>query len=376
MKKTAFAALLLSIVLGFVSCRNSDAVVSGKLIGVNIDKVYLEQSTSAGEKVVDSVALASDGSYRFALKNVASTPTIYHLVCRNERIPLLVKGGDDIALNSLGSVLANYTVSGSRESELLQAFNKGYVEGVRSLQQKMAEYGKADEQTKPEIARSYNAIYRQIKRDQISFIIANKQSLAAVYVLYQRLAGEVNLVDALSDLIYYRTVADAIEEVYPESPYLVKLRNDVARMDAQTSLLQSIKERDYPEIEAFDIYGNKQQLSSLAGSVILVDFWSAELGNSNALNADLKEIYARYADKGLRVFQVSLDTMKATWIKAVQEQDLPWISVCDFCGEKSPIVGNYNVRTLPTNYLIDRSGKIVGRNLYSKALESELAKLL
>ena len=85
MKKTAFAALLLSIVLGFVSCRNSDAVVSGKLIGVNVDKVYLEQSTSAGEKVVDSVALASDGSYRFALKNVAQTPTIYHLVCRNER---------------------------------------------------------------------------------------------------------------------------------------------------------------------------------------------------------------------------------------------------------------------------------------------------
>lgn len=376
MKKTALAALLLSIVVSFVSCKNSDAVISGKLIGVSVDKIYLEQSTPAGEKMIDSVALANDGSYRFALKNVAQTPTIYHLVCRNERIPLLVKGGDDIVLNSLGSVLANYTVSGSRESELLHEFNKGYVEGVRTLQQKAVEYGQADEQTKPEIARSYNATYLQIKRDQISFIIANKHTLAAVYVLYQRLAGEMNLVDALTDLTYYRTVADAVEESYPESPYLIKLCNDVARMEAQTSLLQSIKERDYPEIEAFDIYGDKQQLSSLAGQVILVDFWSAELGNSNALNADLKEIYARYADKGFQVFQVSLDTMKATWIKAVQEQDLPWISVCDFCGEKSPIVGNYNVRSLPTNYLIDRDGKIVGRNLYSKALETELAKLL
>lgn len=376
MKKTAFAALLLSIVLGVVSCQSTDAVISGKLLGTNISKVYIEQSTPAGEKLIDSVRLASDGTYRFVLQGVAATPTIYHMVCLNERIPLLVKGGDNITLNSLGNVLANYTVSGSRETELLHEFNKIYVKGVRALQQKMTEYGEADEQTKLEIARSYNAIYREIKRDQISFIIANKQSIAAVYVLYQRLAGEMNLVDALSDLIYYRTVADAIEDSYPESPYLIKLHNDVARMEAQTSLLQSIKERDYPEIEAFDIYGNKQTLSSLAGEVVLVDFWSAELGNSNALNADLKEIYARYADRGFKVFQVSFDTMKATWIKAVQEQDLPWVSVCDFCGEKSPTVGNYNVRSLPSNYLIDRNGKIVGKNLYSKALEEELAKLL
>ena len=171
-------------------------------------------------------------------------------------------------------------------------------------------------------------------------------------------------------------MADAIAEAHPDSPYLISLRNDVARMEARASLLQTIQERSYPDIEATDMYGNSVKLSSLDGNVILVDFWSAEVGNSNALNADLKEIYRKYADKGFRVYQVSLDTSKAAWIKAVQEQKLPWISVCDFLGESSPLRGVYNVKKLPSNYLIDRDGTIIGKDLYSNALEKRLAELL
>jgi peroxiredoxin len=147
-------------------------------------------------------------------------------------------------------------------------------------------------------------------------------------------------------------------------------------MEAQASLLNTIEERDYPDITADDMYGNKRKLSELEGNVILVDFWAAELGNSNALNAELKTIYEKYESDGFRVYQVSFDTEKATWIQAIQEQKLPWITVCDFHGKGSPIMGVYNVRSLPSNYLIDRNGRIVGKNLYSDALEAELKKIL
>ena len=78
---------------------------------------------------------------------------------------------------------------------------------------------------------------------------------------------------------------------------------------------------EYPDLELMDIYGKKIRLSSLAGKVILLDFWSAELGSSNTLNADLKEIYRKYADApvGFEVYQVAIDTSKAIWITAVQE---------------------------------------------------------
>ncbi len=375
MKKSLLAALVAATIL--CSCQSSQVRISGKFLGLHPRTVYLEQVSISGQTLVDSVALAEDGSYRFDIADAQRTPTMYNVVYNNERIPLLVTGGESVTVGSLGSVLMNYTVAGSPESELLREFNKAYITGVQTLNSIMDEYANAvDEQTRKEVARRYNAHYRSVKRAQISFIIEHKENIAAVYALYQRLPGEQYLAGADSDIIYFRTVADAITASHPESPYLVTLRNDVARMEARTSLLNSVQERSYPDLVADDMYGNEVRLSSLDGNVILVDFWSAEAGNSNALNADLKEIYRKYSDRGFRVYQVAIDTSKAQWIKAVQEQKLPWISVCDFRGDRSPMLGVYNVRKLPSNYLINRDGTIIGKDLYSTSLENKLSEIL
>lgn len=367
----------LAVACALCGCQSSKVRISGKFLGLNSQKAYLEQmSVATGQLLIDSVALAPDGSYRFEVEGVSATPSMYNIVYNNERIPLLLSGGDNITVNSLGSVLMNYTVSGSRESELLREFNREYIAGVQQLNSIIADYSQAEGDNKTTLAQRYNDQYRAIKRNQISFIVEHKADIAAVYALYQRLPGEQYLVNPDSDIIYFRTVADAVSESYPDSPYLISLRNDVARMEARSQMLQSIQERSYPDLSAPDMYGNEVKLSSLDGYVILVDFWSAEMGNSNALNADLKEIYRRYESKGFRVYQVSVDTVKSTWINAVQEQRLPWISVCDFLGEASPMLGTYNIKKLPSNYLIDRNGTIIGKDLYSTALEKRLEAIL
>lgn len=109
----------------------------------------------------------------------------------------------------------------------------------------------------------------------------------------------------------------------------------------------------------------------------MLDFWSAEAGNSNTLNAELKEIYSRYADAPtpLEVYQVSLDTSKPIWINAVQEQQLPWVSVSDLRGRASSVVGLYNVQKLPANFLIDKEGTIVAKDIYGKSLDEKLELL-
>ena len=147
-------------------------------------------------------------------------------------------------------------------------------------------------------------------------------------------------------------------------------------MDAQISLLSQVSEASFPEISQPDMYGKTQNLSDLEGKVILLHFWSATIGNSNTLNADLKEIYQKYNDKGFEIYQVAVDTSKALWINTVQEQQLPWISVCDFQGSNSPAVGAYNVTALPTNFLIDRTGNIAGKNLSGEKLEQAIKKII
>ena len=375
--KNFWSKILVAVVVAVavVGCRSNEVEISGRFVGLNSKMVYLEHMSATGQNIIDSVALDNNGGYRFKIENVEMTPSLYNVLYNSERVPLLVSRGENISLNAMGSILLNYTVSGSPESELLRKFNKPFVEGQLELNKTIQNYHSADDAVRKQLAQRYNAIYHAIKRQQISFIIENKEHLASVYALYQRLPGEQYLSSADSDLIYYRTVADAVSERYPTSPFLLTLSNDIARMEARISLMNSIESRTYPELTGSDMYGHEVTLSSLEGNVILVDFWSAEAGNSNAFNAELKEIYEEYESEGFRVYQVSADTSKAAWITAVQEQRLPWISVCDFKGESSPMLRAYNVRKLPSNYLIDRKGNIIGKDLYSSALERKLAKI-
>ncbi len=376
MNRVFFAALGVLAVLS--SCQSSKVKITGRFVGSQADMVYLEQVTTLEQTVIDSIRLGADGDFALKIDKAPATPSLYNIVYDSERIPLLIQGGDHITVNSVGSVLRNYTVEGSLESELLQKFYKRYAEGVMAMNDVVARFTAADLDAaeRDTLTKRYTELYRDIKREQLRFIVENKDRIAAVYALYQRLPGDAYLFNGDSDLIYYRTVAEGIEQNYPESPYLPILRSQISRMDAQISLLSQVKLTDFPEISMPDMYGNDVKLSSLEGKVILLHFWSAALGNGNAINADLKTIYEKYHDLGFEIYQVAVDTSKAAWVNAIQEQQLPWISVSDLQGNASPSLSVYNVKKLPSNYLIDREGNIVGKDLSGEKLEEAVREYI
>ena len=376
-KQTLFMSLKTDIML--CACQSSKVKISGRFVGNDAKDVYLEQVLPLTQSVIDSAVLDKDGNYRFELKGVAKTPSLYNIIYNGERILLFLAGAEKLSVNSVGSVVRNYTVEGSKESELLRQFYQAFVSGAQRLDNIASQFAKAtlSEEDRQALVKEYTAEYYRIRREQLRFIIENKASLAAVYALYQRLPGDTYLFNGDSDVVYYRTVAEAIEQTYPESPYLQSLMGEIARMDARISLSSQITEAGYPDLELSDIYGKKVRLSSLAGKVVLLDFWSAELGNSNTLNAELKEVYKKYADApvAFEVYQVAIDTSKPLWISAVQEQQLPWVSVSDLRGRASSSLGLYNVQKLPANFLIDKEGNIVGKDIYGKSLEQKLDEL-
>ncbi|MDE6374783.1 MAG: AhpC/TSA family protein [Alistipes sp.] len=375
MKSLTFCFFLGAALLSS-GCRSSKATLSGRFAGSRTGTIYLEQVSPLANTVIDSAVLDQEGHFRFRLSEAAATPTLYNLLFEGQRIPLLIGGGDRITVDAVGSVVRNYSVSGSEESESLRRFYQNYVAGARNLDEIAARFARADlsEEERKALSKEYTAEYFRIRREQLRFIIENKSSLAAVYALYQRLPGDAYLFNGDSDVVYFRTVAEAIEKRYPDSPYLQPLLGEIARMDARISLTSQVSETGYPDLELHDIYGRKIRLSSLTGKVVLLDFWSAEAGNSNTLNAELKEIYRKYADAptSFEVYQVALDTSKAAWISAVQEQQLPWISVSDLRGRASTAVGLYNIRKLPANFLIDKEGSIVAKDIYGRSLEEKL----
>lgn len=362
-----------------VGCQSSEVRIEGRIAGNDARVIYLEQTSSLNPQLIDSTELDAAGNYRFVIEHATATPSLYNLVCNGERIPLFLAAGDRLKVNAVGDVVNNYTVEGSEESQLLGDFYRPFVAGVQQLDEialRLADT-QLDEAERKALMSTYSNEYFRIRRAQIEFITLNKGSMAAVYALYQRFGGDRYLYNGDSDVIYYRDVANAIAERYPDSPYLKMLRSEVERMEASNRLLAEVTEATFPEIEMADMYGKKIRLSSLKGKVILLDFWSAELGNSNVLNAELKELYAKYksATTPLEIYQVAIDTSKPLWISTVQEQGLPWISVSDLRGRATTALGLYNVQKLPTNFLFDKEGTIVARDIRGEELEQKLRQL-
>ncbi|MFR9619592.1 MAG: TlpA disulfide reductase family protein [Rikenellaceae bacterium] len=368
--------LCVAILGGFYYVETTRLVIKGELLGLSDNRIYLELYESQQTVRLDSVDLDDKGRFRFVVKSAVADPMLYTLVCGWERIPLMCGRGERVVVVGDGeSPSGNYRVEGSQESELLRSFYQPFLEQSRQLRRVSAKYARAQSRGDDvkEYADDYSRLYRETKQQQMRFIVENKGRMASIYALMQLLPGDNYLFSRTSDLIYKRTVVEGVSQNYPNSNYLVMLRRDIDRQEKQDSLMSQISYVDFPELSLPDMYGEKVSLSSLKGRVVLLDFWSAELGSSNQNNAELKQLYKLYGQMGFEVYQVGIDTSRSVWLTSVQKQRLPWISVSDLRGGNSPALGLYNVTQLPSNVLINKDGVIVGRDLYGDDLKRALA---
>jgi hypothetical protein len=88
------------------------------------------------------------------------------------------------------------------------------------------------------------------------------------------------------------------------------------------------------------------------------------------------KIYNDYQNKGFKIFGVAAETEKEFWIEAIETDKLPWINVTDFKGDKNKAALIYGVTAYPTNYLIDRNGIIIAKDLTGGKLREKLIELL
>ncbi len=374
-------SILLAAAVSLASCSRQGAKVSGQLAGIEKKTVYLEQLLPGSKQLVDSAATDEKGNFSLKVRLPEGEASIYNLRCGNDLVPLLLAPGEKAVLHAENH---SYTVSGSPGSELMREVHTLLAAGASKLDSLAKAYDRLDAADKEDaalISRQYGQEFMRLKREQIRFIVTNPSSLAAVYALYQRLPGDRTLFNGDTDVVYFRMVADSLEVRQPASPYVAALRGEVERMDKRLAAVDylnntEVKAVGFPDIELPDIYGNRIKLSSLEGRVIVLDFWSASSPNSRMLNAELKQLYAQLAPRGMAVYQVSVDVSRTVWVEAVQSQKLPWPSVCDLKGARGPAVMLYNVSEVPTNFVIDRAGNIVARNLFGDALANKIKSLL
>lgn len=125
-----------------------------------------------------------------------------------------------------------------------------------------------------------------------------------------------------------------------------------------------------------DLNGASVKLSDLSGKYILLEFWASWCGPCRAENPGLAKLYKKYKSRGFEIYAVNLDDKKQSWQQTVKEDSISWITVSDLKGPaNSKAAMLYEVSGIPRNFLIDRNGNIIAKDLRGEDLAVKLREV-
>ncbi|KAF0238211.1 MAG: alkyl hydroperoxide [Prolixibacteraceae bacterium] len=376
-----FILFILTVV--FSSCqKNNGFSISGKISNSEGDTIYLEELHVSTRKPVAKVKIDENGEFEF--KGTTTIPTYYLLLLSdNNFITLLVDSVENVFIEADAANFGKeYVVQGSLGSIQIKELNEHLNRTERkldSLQQLNNLYKNNAEY--PELRARWNQEYATLIEEQskfsTSFVLNNPFSMASVYALYQKYRDQSYVI---RDLQTMRTAASALNAIYPNSTLVKALYENTLQFlrDEKAVQMKRFIEQEgvnSPDILLPDTSGKEIALTSLRGKVVLLHFWMAEDQGSRVLNSLLVEAYQKYKSTGFEIYQVNLGVNRSEWIDAIDEDKLKWINVGDLEGSTKARL-SYNVQSIPFNYLLDREGKIVAKNLTGSDLDKTLAKIL
>ena len=132
-----------------------------------------------------------------------------------------------------------------------------------------------------------------------------------------------------------------------------------------------------PDFTMNDTVGKPVTLSSMRGfRLLLIDFWAAWCNPCRQENPNVVKVYNQFHGKGFDVLGVSLDRKKEDWTKAIENDKLTWTHVSDLQYWNNAAAKKYAVYSIPSNFLLDETGKIIGKDLRGDDLYKKVSEIL
>ena len=378
MKKLAFF-LIISI---FASCnRTGNFRVKGTIEGGAGEIIYLEHNGLTKSTMLDSIRIKEDGKFRFKAKS-PEYPDFYRLKVGNKQIHFAVDSTETIEITaSFDNFSTEYTITGSESNIDIQLLRKSAGEIQRKANQIIRGM---DDTEREKLVSELLALIEKHKELARPIILKNPRSTAAYFAVFQKINDSYLFSPYVKeDRPYCAAVATSYNTYMPDynrTKNLYTLVMDAIKTERQARQQANWKEiaenaaTGFIDIELPDNKNTNRKLSDLTGKVILLDFSAFESRESVQYTFALREIYNKYASRGFEIYQVSLDRNKLLWENAIE--NLPWICVRDANGPNTVYATTYNVTSIPSYFLIDRQGDIVGRDLNLQTLEKEIEKRL
>ena len=383
MKKVTFAALA---ALTITACSSGPKFqVNGDVSGADGKMLYLEASGLEGIVPLDSVKLKGEGTFSFKQPRPES-PEFYRLRIDDKIINFSVDSIETIQIRApYVDFSTTYTVEGSENSNKIKELTLKQIrlqKEVDNLLASLRSNGIGHDVFEDSLATLLNKYKEYVK---VNYIFAAPNTAAAYFALFQKLNNYL-IFDPLYNKDYlkcFAAVATSLNNAFPHAVRSKNLYNIVIKgmkntRQPQTKALEipqdKIVETGIIDIALRDVKGNVRKLTDLKGKVVLLDFSVFQSPAGAPHNLMLRELYNEYAKQGLEIYQVSLDADEHYWKTAAD--NLPWVCVRDGNGVYSTNVAVYNVRQVPSIFLINRNNELKLRGEDIKDLEAAVKSLL
>ena len=319
----------------------------GTVAGGEGREMLLQASTNGRWYTIDTVEIDKNGKFSVT-QSPAGYPDIYRLSLDGKNLYFPVDSIETVVITAdVDGFDTGYTLSGTPSAENLMKANAELNAVIRAQGVE-----KALKDT-------------ELKKKLNDIILSNPSDIVSYYIISRNVQGSP-LYDPTDrdDVKLIGAVANAFNDYRtrdPRTSYLKSLfLSNRVRNVAPTDTIHA-EEVSYFDIKLYDENGNIRSLKELTekGKVVLLNFTVYNAENSPAFNRQLNELYQRYHDAGLEIYQVSIDSDEFRWKQSAR--NLPWITVYN-----SPVDGrqnllNFNVTAIPTSFVIDRNGDLVER---------------
>lgn len=353
-----FVAIAVSLIAIGCSDNNNQWRVEGQVSDGEGSTLLLEKERGGEWYIIDSLKLASNGNFEFVgERNVY--PTIYRLRVGEEYVYFPVDSTETLNVQStIKDFAKNGKISGSISADKIQKINDAIAKTV-------AQKGESE------------TVTDETLKMQIVDILGNQwDGIAAYYVINKQVGGK-KLYDMSrkNDMKVIRAVANMYQTTYPDDPrtkvltdmVLKALRGDVEYYATEIPIIDVSLPDDTGEVKSL----SKQLKDS---KVLVLDFCDYSQDYYPAYNLMLGEVYNKYKDNGLTIYQVGFDADEFEWARTAK--NLPWTTVYNSPDQGLTVLGNYNVTSLPTLFVFNSSGEKVERIQNPQELESAVKKML